>query len=93
VVRFYRGWPRIAVLNGGKGSSTIGFWTHIIAVTMVHALPLLLRTTFAMVFGGRWMELATQFSGQPLDSKPGARRLPIVKNSIFVFRSQVALEI
>lgn len=23
---------------------------------------------------GRWMELATQFSGQPLDSKPGARQ-------------------
>lgn len=59
---------------------------------MVQALPLL-RTTFAMVFGARWMELATQFSGQPLDSKPGARRLPIVKNLIFVFRSQVALEI
>ena len=31
---------------------------------MVQALPLL-RTTFAMVFGARWMELATQFSGQP----------------------------
>ena len=53
------------------------------AVTMVQALPLLLHTTFA-VFAGRWMELATQFSGQPLDSKPTARRLPIAKK-LFCF--------